>query len=54
MLPGFGLLRRGVTIGLCATAFWAGMQFERAIAPDRCLDSGGRYTVAGCEKGPAP
>lgn len=54
LVPGLGFVRRGVTLGLCAAAFWAGMRFERAIAPDRCLDQGGRVTIAGCEKGPSP
>lgn len=29
-LPGFGLVRRAMTLGLCAVSFWAGVQVERA------------------------
>jgi hypothetical protein len=38
MIPGFGLLRRTVTLVLLGAAFWAGMQAERFLATNRMID----------------
>ncbi|WP_124088435.1 hypothetical protein [Pseudogemmobacter humi] len=43
-LPGLGLVRRLITLALCAGSFWAGMQVERATAP-------GGAICEGCDKG---
>jgi len=47
MIPGFGLLRRAVTLVLVGTAFWAGMQAERHLAANRladlCTDTSAAY-----------
>jgi len=52
MIPGFGLVRRFVTLALCGAAFWAGVQFSRLQASDACLDAGGTVDPRGfCSKG---
>jgi hypothetical protein len=52
MIPGLGLLRRTVTLALCAGSFGAGMQFAVWSQVDKCLDSGGRWNDRGyCEGG---
>jgi hypothetical protein len=38
MIPGFGLLRRIVTLLLLGAAFWAGMQAERFLVVNRMID----------------
>ncbi len=49
-LPGFGLIRRAMTLALCAAAFWAGQQFADLNQRDRCRDAGGRWDARGfCE-----
>ena len=57
MLPGLGLVRRAVTLGLCTASFWAGVQVERARHPQArpaaaaCAEGIGS---AGCERGTTP
>ena len=31
MLPGLGLIRRGITLLLCGSAFWAGLQWAQWV-----------------------
>ena len=38
MIPGLGLLRRTITLVLCAGAFWAGMRAERLLYANQMLD----------------
>ncbi len=50
MIPGLGLLRRAITLALCAGSFAAGMKFAQAAQVERCLDHGGRWNDGGyCE-----
>ncbi|MEM8632608.1 MAG: hypothetical protein AAGF74_15340 [Pseudomonadota bacterium] len=50
MIPGLGLLRRSITLALCALSFWAGMRFQMSAVTDACLDRGGRIAASGvCE-----
>jgi hypothetical protein len=54
MIPGLGLLRRAITLTLCAGSFWAGMQFVRLGQADACLDAGGVMSDRGICIGGAP
>ncbi len=38
---GVAVIRRIVTLGFCALAFWAGMKLQQARSVDACLDAGG-------------
>jgi hypothetical protein len=38
---GFRMIRRIITLGFCAIAFWAGMKLQQARSVDACLDAGG-------------
>ncbi len=51
MIPGLGLFRRTVTLGLCAASFWGGMQFAQAGQPGACRSAGGAWNDSGfCER----
>lgn len=54
MIPGFGLIRRMITLALCGAAFWAGLALGRAGQPDACLDAGGSWDARGFCSGEAP
>ncbi len=54
MIPGLGLVRRAVTLALCAGAFGAGMQFAQLMQADKCLDHGGRWNDSGYCEGARP
>ena len=54
MIPGLGMVRRTITLALCAGAFGAGMQFAQASQIDRCLDHGGRWNDARYCEGAGP
>lgn len=49
-LPGLGLLRRLITMGLCAGSFWGGLQVERLLNPKMCLEPDGHYSQDACQK----
>jgi hypothetical protein len=52
MIPGLGLVRRTITLALCAGSFGAGMQFAQWGQVDKCLDAGGAWHERGyCEGG---
>ena len=48
---GLGLIRRWVTVALCAAAFWGGTEVHRALMVDRCLDAGGTIDARGLCRG---
>ncbi|MEL6645622.1 MAG: hypothetical protein AAFQ79_16950 [Pseudomonadota bacterium] len=48
---GLGMLRRWVTIGLCAGAFWAGAEVQHLRLVDRCLEAGGTIDTRGLCRG---
>jgi len=58
MIPGLGLIRRTITLALCAAAFWAGVQMERAgLGSDQaaaCREAGGSWDKRGFCSGEAP
>jgi hypothetical protein len=54
MLPGLGLLRRGVTLALCGAAFWAGLQLGKAGQADACAAAGGTWDARGFCRGAGP
>jgi hypothetical protein len=47
ILPGLGLIRRGVTLLLCGAAFLAGLQLGRAGQVEACRDAGGDWDQRG-------
>ncbi|MEL7150414.1 MAG: hypothetical protein AAGK71_06755 [Pseudomonadota bacterium] len=51
LLPGFGMLRRFVTLAFVAGAFWAGMHMSRLSYEDSCLDAGGAVRPDGLCRG---
>ncbi|MEM1064777.1 MAG: hypothetical protein AAF771_16170 [Pseudomonadota bacterium] len=50
-LLGLGLIRRWITLSLCAAAFWAGTEFQHVRLVDRCLDRGGTVDTRGLCRG---
>ncbi|WP_199221333.1 hypothetical protein [Maritimibacter sp. 55A14] len=44
-------MRRAVSAALIAAAFYAGIEFQRAVAADRCQDAGGRVAESGLCRG---
>lgn len=54
LLPGFRLVRRAVTVALCAASFWVGMQYGLGQQANACKDAGGVVTPTGYCKGSAP
>ena len=45
------MIRRTFLLVLCGAAFWAGMEAERGLAANRCLDAGGTVTPEGLCRG---
>jgi hypothetical protein len=35
------MIRRAITLGLCAAAFWAGMKLQQMRAAAACVEAGG-------------
>jgi hypothetical protein len=54
MLPGLGLLRRGVTLVLLGAAFMAGLKLGHAGQEDACRDAGGAWDRRGFCNGALP
>lgn len=54
MLPGLGLLRRGVTLALCGAAFWAGLHFAAFWQADACAAALGAWDPRGFCAGARP
>jgi hypothetical protein len=54
VLPGLGVLRRGVTLILLATAFLAGLKLGQSGQVDACLDAGGAWDQRGFCNGASP
>jgi hypothetical protein len=54
MIPGLGLLRRTVTLALCAGSFGAGMQFAVWSQQGACTDVGGTWNARGFCQGAQP
>jgi hypothetical protein len=54
MLPGLGLLRRGVTLILLLAAFLAGLKLGQSGQADACLDAGGVWDQRGFCNGASP
>lgn len=54
ILPGLGLIRRGVTLVLCGAAFAAGLHLGRAGQVDACLDAGRAWDPRGFCSGERP
>ena len=54
MLPGLGLVRRTVTLLLCGSAFWAGLQWGEGGQADACRDAGGAWDPRGFCSGERP
>jgi hypothetical protein len=54
MIPGLGLLRRTVTLALCAGSFGAGMQFAVWSQENACTDVGGVWDTRGFCEGAQP
>jgi hypothetical protein len=51
LIPGLGMVRRAITLGLCAASFWGGVQFAEWSQSGVCRNDGGRWNAAGyCEK----
>ena len=49
-LPGLGLLRRLITMGLCGLSFWGGLSLERLMSPPMCQEPDGHYSTQTCAK----
>ena len=54
MIPGLGLVRRGVTLVLLGAAFVAGLKLGQAGQADACLDAGGAWDRRGFCSGERP
>ncbi|MGL5010433.1 MAG: hypothetical protein ACRC6I_11160 [Paracoccaceae bacterium] len=54
MIPGLGMMRRAITLALCAGAFGAGMQFAQWSQVDACRDHGGKWNDRGYCEGALP
>lgn len=54
MIPGLGLLRRGITLLLCGAAFWAGLQVAESGQADACRAAGGAWDPRGFCAGAVP
>jgi hypothetical protein len=51
LIPGLGMVRRAITLGLCGASFWGGVQFAQWSQSGVCRNDGGRWNAAGyCEK----
>ncbi len=50
-LPGSGLVRRLMTLGLCVLAFWAGARLEHGRLAALCRNAGGAVGPAGLCRG---
>ncbi len=47
MIPGLGLVRRGVTLVLIAAAFVAGLKLGASGQAEACADAGGAWDTRG-------
>jgi hypothetical protein len=47
MIPGLGLLRRTITLALCSSAFWAGMQVKEMSMISACRAADGLPNAVG-------
>jgi hypothetical protein len=47
MIPGLRLLRRTVTLGLCAVAFLAGVKIGGSGQAEACAGAGGSWDARG-------
>jgi len=54
MIPGLGLIRRGLTVALCAAAFAAGLKLGASGQADACRTAGGVWDARGFCAGAAP
>lgn len=54
MLPGLGLVRRGVTLVLMGAAFVAGLNLGQAGQAEACRDAGGAWDQRGFCNGALP
>lgn len=54
MLPGLGLIRRGVTLVLLGAAFMAGLEYGRADQTAACRKAGGDWDPRGFCTGALP
>ena len=54
LIPGMGLLRKAVTLGLMGAAFWAGLEAERFMAAGRCAQAGGTLDAQSICRGARP
>lgn len=54
MIPGLGLLRRGVTLVLIAAAFVAGLKLGTSGQAEACRDAGGSWDLRGFCAGVLP
>jgi len=54
IIPGLGLIRRSITIALCAASFWAGVQFAGSTQAGACAAAGGQFDPRGFCTNAAP
>ena len=54
MLPGLGLIRRGVTLVLLGAAFLGGLKYGQASQLDACRKAGGSWDARGFCTGAKP
>jgi len=54
MIPGLGLVRRGITLVLCGVAFWAGLRLAEGGQVEACRDAGGAWDQRGFCTGTLP
>lgn len=50
----FFLMKRAITLGLCAAAFWAGMKFQIWQLDGACKSAGGQTNSIGLCVGAKP
>lgn len=54
MLPGLGMIRRVIVLGLLGVAFVAGLKFGQADQLDACRKAGGSWDTRGFCTGALP
>lgn len=47
MLPGLGMIRRGIVLVLFGAAFIGGLKYGQAGQPDACREAGGQWDARG-------